>query len=73
MIGIIVPPLSCLISANNVGSALPSASVMIASGCAATIFAASVLNVVACRSSVSLATSCSPALAIEAIAGWMNV
>ncbi len=32
MIGIVLPPLSCLISDNRVGSADPRASVMIASG-----------------------------------------
>jgi hypothetical protein len=51
MIGMTLPPLSCLISENKVGSAAPRASVMTASGCDWTIAAASVRNVVAFRSS----------------------
>ena len=69
MIGMILPPLSCLISWNRVGSAAPSASVMIASGWDATIASASVRKVVACRSSVWLVVSVIPAFFSEAMAG----
>ena len=61
MIGIILPWLSCLISENKVGSAEPSASVMMASGCDWMIASASVRNVVALRSSVWLVVSVMPA------------
>ena len=73
MIGIIFPPLSCEISWNRVGSAAPSASVMIASGCDWMIASASVRNVVALRSSVWLVVRVIPAFFSAAIAGWMKV
>ena len=72
-IGMILPPLSCLISENRVGSALPRASVMIASGCEAMIASASVRKVVAFRSSVWLVVRVIPAVFSPAIAGWMKV
>src|SRR5579863_1274578 len=68
-----LPPFSCLTSERNVASGEPSASVRITSGWAATIFAASVRNVLALRSSVWLATSVWPAFLIAEIAGAMNV
>src|SRR6266705_5638609 len=73
MTGIILPALSCFTSDRNVASAGPSASVRITSGCAATILSASVRNVLACRSRLSLAASVMPALPIAVMAGWMKV
>ena len=71
--GIILPPFSCLTSDRNAASVGPSASVRITSGLLFTIRAASVRNVVALRSSVSLAASVSPAFLIAAIAGATKV
>ena len=72
-IGIIWPPLSCLISENKVGSAEPSASVMTASGWDWMIASASVRKVVADRSSVWLVVSVIPAFFSALIAGWIKV
>ena len=71
--GIILPPLSCLISEKRVGSAAPSASVMIASGWEWTIASASLRNVVALRSSVWLVVIVIPAFFSALTAGWMKV
>ena len=71
--GIILPPLSCLTSDRNAASVGPSASVMITSGLAAAIDAASVRNVFAFRSRVWLETSVIPAFLIAAMAGPTNV
>ena len=73
MIGIIFPWLSCLISANSVGSAVPSASVMMASGWDWMIAVASVRNVVAFRSSVWLVVRVIPAFFSEATAAGTKV
>jgi hypothetical protein len=67
--GIVLPPLSRLISANKVGSAVPSASVMIACGCEWMIASASVRNVVAFRSSVWLVVTAIPAFLSAPMAG----
>ena len=73
MIGMLLPPLSCLISANRVASAVPSASVMTACGCDRMIASASVRNVVALRSSVWLVVTVIPAFLSEAMAGCTKV
>ena len=73
MTGMILPPLSCLISENKVGSAEPSASVMIASGLDWTIASASVRKVVAFRSSVWLVVRVIPAFLSAAMAGCTKV
>src|SRR6266700_3069468 len=73
MTGIILPPLSCWISENRVGSAGPRASVMIASGWDWTIASASVRNVVAFRSSVWSVARVIPAFFSAPMAGWTKV